>query len=73
MLFRSNATIAASLLEYYPLTGVYFANQGIAEFRQVTVIKTIDEFVLIKSGEELKAYDNIVLDAQSVTENQLIY
>lgn len=69
----SNATIAASLLEYYPLTGVYFANQGIAEFRQVTVIKTIDEFVLIKSGEELKAYDNIVLDAQSVTENQLIY
>ena len=47
----SNATIAASLLEYYPLTGVYFANQGIAEFRQVTVIKTIDEFVLIKSGE----------------------
>ena len=51
----------------------YFANQGIAEFRRVTVIKTIDEFVLIESGEELKAYDNIVLDAQSVTENQLIY
>lgn len=69
----SNATIAASLLELYPLTGVYFANQGIAEFRRVTVIKTIDEFVLIESGEELKAYDNIVLDAQSVTENQLIY
>ena len=62
----SNATIAASLLELYPLTGVYFANQGIAEFRRVTVIKTIDEFVLIESGEELKAYDNIVLDAQSV-------
>ena len=44
-----------------------------ADVRRVTVIKTIDEFVLIESGEELKAYDNIVLDAQSVTENQLIY
>lgn len=69
----SNDTIAASLLEYYPLTGVYFANQGIAEFRRVTVIKTIDEFVLIESGEELKAYDNIVLDSKKVTENQIIY
>ena len=69
----SNDTIAASLLEYYPLTGVYFANQGIAEFRRITVIKTIDEFVLIESGEELKAYDNIVLDSKKVTENQIIY
>lgn len=70
---NSNDTIAASLLELEPLTGVYFANQGIAEFRRVTIIKTIDEFVLIKGDEELKAYDNIVLDAGSVTENQLIY
>lgn len=69
----SNETISASLLELYSLTGVYFANQGIAEFRRVSVLKTIDEFVLIESGEELKAYDNIVLDADSVTENQLIY
>lgn len=69
----SNETIAASLLEYETLTGVYFANQGIAEFRQVSVIKLIDEFVLIDGGDELKAYDNIVLDASGVTENQIIY
>ena len=70
---NTNNTIAASLLELEPLTGVYFANQGIAEFRRVTIIKTIDEFVLIKGDEELKAYDNIILDSDSVSENQLIY
>mgnify|MGYP004478729387 CR=1 FL=1 len=69
----SNETIAASLLEYETLTGIYFANQGIAEFRQVSVIKTIDEFVLIDGGDELKAYDHIVLNASEVSENQVIY
>lgn len=69
----SNETIAASLLEYETLTGIYFANQGIAEFRQVSVIKTIDEFVLINGGDELKAYDHIVLNASEVSENQVIY
>lgn len=69
----SNETIAASLLEYEALTGIYFANQGIAEFRQVSIIKTIDEFVLIDGGNELKAYDHIVLNASEVSENQVIY
>ncbi len=69
----SNETIAASLLEYETLTGIYFANQGIAEFRQVSIIKTIDEFVLIDGGNELKAYDHIVLNASEVSENQVIY
>lgn len=70
---NSNQTIAASLLEKHTITGVYFANQGIAEFRRVTVLKTIDEFVLIEGSEEIKAYDNIVLNSDMVTENQLIY
>ena len=69
----SEQTIAASLLETYKISGVYFANQGIAEFRRVTILKTIDEFVLIEGNEEIKAYDNIVLNANTVTENQLIY
>lgn len=70
---NSDQTIAASLLETYIISGVYFANQGIAEFRRVSILKTIDEFVLIKNNEELKAYDNIVLNADTVIENQLIY
>lgn len=69
----NNNTIAASLLEATPITGVYFANQGIAEFRHITILKKIDEFVLIKTGEELKAYDNIVLNSSDVVENQILY
>lgn len=70
---ESNQTIDVSLLELKPLTGVYFANRGTAEFRRVSVLKIIDEFALIKSDEELKIYDNIVLDSSDVVENQIVY
>lgn len=70
---NSNQTIAVSLLEINKLTGVYSANRGTAEFRMVTVIKTIDEFALINSDEEINVYDNIVLDSSKVKENQIIY
>lgn len=69
----SNNTIAVSLLELNKLQGVYLANRGTAEFRRVTVLKTVDEFSLIKNDEEIKVYDNIILDASSVSENQIIY
>lgn len=69
----SNNTIAVSLLEINKLQGVYLANRGTAEFRKVTVLKTVDEFSLIKNDEEIKVYDNIILDASSVSENQIIY
>lgn len=70
---NSNQTIAVSLLEIDKLTGVYMANRGTAEFRRVTVIKVVDEFALVDSNEELKIYDNIVLDSSKVKENQIIY
>lgn len=70
---QNNQTIDTSLLEVEPLTGVYFANRGTAEFRRVTVMKTIDEFALIQSDEDIKIYDNIVLDSSEVTENQIVY
>lgn len=70
---NSNQTIAVSLLEINKLTGVYSANRGTAEFRMVTVIKTIDEFALINADEEINVYDNIILDSSKVTENQIIY
>lgn len=70
---NTNQTIAVSLLEINKLTGVYLANRGTAEFRMVTVIKTVDEFALVNNDEELKVYDNIVLDSSKVKENQIIY
>ncbi len=70
---NSNQTIAVSLLSTNKIQGVYSANRGTAEFKKITVIKTVDEFALIESDEDLKVYDNIVLDSSTVTENQIIY
>lgn len=70
---NTNETMAVSLLATENIQGVYIANRGIAEFRIVTVIKEIDDFVLIASDGEINVYDNIILNASSVSENQIIY
>lgn len=70
---ETNQTTAVSVLETETIRGVYIANRGIAEFRMVTVIKTIDDFALVENDEELNVFDNIVLDSKAVTENQIIY
>ncbi len=70
---ETNQTIAVSVLETESIQGVYTANRGIAEFRIVTVIKTIDDFALVENDEELNVFDNIILDSKTVTENQIIY
>lgn len=70
---NTNETMAVSMLETEKIKGVYSANRGTAEFKEVTIIKTIDEFVLIESNEKIKVYDNIILDSSQVKENQIIY
>ncbi len=69
----ASSSIAVSVLEIKKLDGVYLANRGTAEFTYVTVLKTVDEFALIKNGEEINVYDNIILDSSKVVENQVIY
>ena len=69
----TNETIAVSVAPRVNIEGVYSANRGIAEFRMVTVIKTMYDFALGKSDEELNIYDNIILDSSKVHENQIIY
>ncbi len=70
---NTNETLAVSILDTIEIEGVYSANRGTAEFTKITIIKIIDEFALIESDENLKIYDNIILDAASVKENQTIY
>ncbi len=70
---NSNKNTAVSLLESEEITGVYVANRGTAEFRMINVLKVVDEFALVENEGELSAYDNIVLDASKVSENQIIY
>ncbi len=57
-------------LEFENVKGVYLANQGIADFKEVNVKKTEDEFTIIDDGGNLKEYDSIVQNAKSVTADQ---
>ncbi len=70
---NASSNIAVSVLEIKKLDGVYLANRGTAEFTHVTILKTVDEFALISDDEEIKVYDNIILDSSKVVENQVIY
>ena len=60
-----------------PLTGVYSVNRGYCIFRQVEIqSETSDNnYYIINSGTNygLSAYDRIILNAELVTENQIIY
>ncbi len=68
----SNGTNVLSL-ERANLTGVYLANEGVADFTEVEVIKTQDEFSIVKDDYNLKEFDNIVLDSSGIIENQTLY
>jgi hypothetical protein len=39
----------------------------------INIEKTIDEYALIQSGEEISEYDNIIFDSSQVSENQILY
>ncbi|MDD6734622.1 MAG: hypothetical protein PUE21_08810, partial [Lachnospiraceae bacterium] len=57
------------------LVGVYYMNKGYADFRQIISIYENDEYAIVKSNSTygLRAYDYIVLDAESVDEDDLLY
>lgn len=69
----TNNVISVSLLSSERITGVYVANKGTADFTQVSVIKTGDEFTIVSDKDKLREFDNIIMDAGQVTENQIIY
>lgn len=57
------------------LIGVYNINKGYADFKQITILNENDEYAIVKSNTEygLNAYDHIVLNGESVSENDFIY
>lgn len=56
------------------LTGVYNINKGYADFTEITVLSSNDEYSIVKSNTRygLAEYDHIVLDAESVKADDLI-
>ena len=57
------------------LKGVYNINKGYADFKEIEVLYENDEYSIIRSNTTygLSAYDRIVLDAESVDMDELIY
>lgn len=57
------------------LVGVYNMNKGYADFRQVVILYQNDEYAIVKSNTAygLDVYDFIVLNAESVGEDDILY
>ena len=70
---NSSSTTPVLSLGRYQMTGVYLANMGMADFTEVSVVKSQDEFSILQSDGNLKEFDNIVLDASQVTDGQTLY
>ena len=58
-----------------PLEGVYNINKGYAVFKRIETLEEANDYCIVKKGTSygLSVYDHIVLDAQTVTDGQLIY
>lgn len=57
------------------LIGVYNINKGYADFKQIIILYQNDEYAIVKSNTMygLNVYDYIVLDADTVEDNDFIY
>lgn len=57
------------------LIGVYYMNKGYADFRQIQILYQNDEYAIVKSNTQygLNVYDYVVLNAESVSDEQFIY
>lgn len=56
------------------LIGVFNINKGYADFKQITILQENDEYAIVKPNTKygLSVYDYIVLNAESVSDDQLI-
>ncbi len=74
-LVKPDSTEKYTVSESAVLTGVYNINKGYADFKEIQILSQNDEYSIIKSNTTygLSAYDRIVLDAQTVDLDELIY
>ena len=74
ILYKKDSQETFVVSERATLVGVYNINKGYADFKQVNILYENDEYAIVKSNTDygLRVYDYIVLDAESVVDDQLI-
>ncbi len=74
-LLKTESTDSFTVSKAGTLVGVYNINKGYADFKQIQVLNQNEEYSIVKSNTNygLIAYDHIVLDAESVNEDEFIY
>lgn len=57
------------------LIGVYNINKGYADFKEITILNSNEEYSIVKSNTEygLNVYDHIVLKGDTVSDSDFIY
>lgn len=75
VLIKPNSTETYTVGKKATLIGVYNINKGYADFKQIIILYQNDQYSIVQSGTDygLSAYDHIVLEAETVNENDLIY
>ncbi|MBQ6733320.1 MAG: hypothetical protein IJR00_00110 [Lachnospiraceae bacterium] len=75
VLYQPDSQETCTVSAQETLTGVYNINKGYADFRRINVLYANEEYSIVESDTMygLSVYDRIVLDASTVTEDELIY
>lgn len=73
-LYKQDSQETFTVSKRATLIGVYNINKGYADFKQITILYKNDEYAIIKPNTKygLSVYDYIVLNAESVNDDQFI-
>ena len=75
LLIRTDSAEFYQVGQTAKLTGVYNINKGYTVFRQIQILYENEEYCIVKEGTSygLSVYDHIVLNADTVDEDEVIY
>ncbi len=74
VLYKTDSQETYTVSKRATLIGVYNMNKGYADFKQINILYQNDEYSIVKANTQygLNVYDYIVLDAESVSDDQFI-
>ena len=75
LLIRTDSAEVYPVGQLESLKGVYNINKGYTVFRQIQILYENEEYCIVKEGTSygLSVYDHIVLNAETVDEDEVIY